>query len=240
MDAVSYIVLSRQIGLRTELRSLANNVANMGTDGFRAQNIVFSEVVRAQPTEGGSIAMTAARAYYNNVKPGAVEQTGGTLDLAIQGDGFFHVDTGDGVRLTRKGSFTSNELSDLVTSDGYRVLDAGGGPIFIPPDAQSISIASDGTITADGTVIAQIGVMTVPSPENLERVGDTLFEPREVPIQSEAPNVLQGFLESSNVNPISQISRLIEVQRAYEAGQKMLEREDERVRNAVRVLGTTS
>ncbi len=239
MDNANYVVLTRQSGLRKELQITANNIANASTTGYRSEGVVFAEMVEAANTEGGSISMTDARVRFTSNLPGAVSKTGGAFDVAIQGDGFFQVETPAGIRLTRNGAFTPNAENELVTFDGFRVLDSGGAPIFIPPDQPGLAIASDGTMSTAEGPIAQIGVVAPADLSKLEREDGVFFRAPDGAIQVDTPQVLQGFIEGSNVNPVEQIARLIQVQRAYEAGQKLLEREDERIRGVVRTLGAS-
>ena len=239
MDAISYVAITRQSGLRRELQSIANNVANMGTTGYRQQGVVFTEAIQTLPVEGGSIAMTGARARYTTTLQGPMGATGGTFDLAINGDGFFQIETPGGVRLTRSGAFFVSENNEMVTASGFRVLDAGGAPIFVPPDAEVLSISQDGTLSADGQLLSRIGLVSVEDPSALAREDGVMFA-FDGPLLEPADTVImQGYLEGSNVNPVAEISRMIEVQRAYELGQKLLDREDERIRNVVRTLGQT-
>ena len=240
MDMPTYVALSRQSGLLKELQVTANNVANMATTGYRAEGLTFAEMVEALPTDGGSVAMTAAQVRHTSFLQGELARTGGTFDLAIQGQGFFQIETPEGVRLTRAGAFLSDVNNELVTAGGNRVLDLGGAPIFIPPDAATITVAEDGTIGADGAPIAQIGVVTVDDLSSLTREGGSFFIPNGEVLPVETPSVFQGYIEQSNVNPIEAIARLVEVQRAYEIGQKFLESEDERVRSVIRTIGTTN
>jgi flagellar basal-body rod protein FlgF len=165
-----------------------------------------------------------------------ISQTGGQFDFAIQGDGFFLIDTPQGQRLTRAGSFTPSAEGELVTPDGYRLLDAGGAPIFVPPDAKSVAVSADGTLSADGQPLAQIGLWQPTDPLALRHQSGTLFDGGEVE-PAESATLLQGMLEDSNVEPVSEIARMIEVQRAYELGQKFLDAEDERVRGVIQTLG---
>jgi len=215
----------------------ANNVANMATTGFRAEGLVFAEMVKAMPVEGGSVSMTDARVRYTDYLQGELAKTGGSLDLGIQGEGFFQIESPDGLRLTSGGAFLSNAANELVTSQGHRVLDQGGAPIFIPPDASVISVSEDGTVGADGRPVAQVGVVTVEDKSSLIREGNTYFRADGDIVPVENPSIFQGFLEQSNVNPVASISRLVELQRAYEMGQSLMDSEDQRIRNVIRTLG---
>ncbi len=240
MDNTGYIALTRQAGLLKEMQLVANNIANTSTTGYRREGTVFSEFIKQVPTEGASISMTDSHVRMTDTAPGVNSQTGGTFDLAIQGDGFFMIETAGGPRLTRAGAFTPNENSELTNFDGQLLLDAGGAPIFIPPDASAISIAADGTVSVGQDAVAQVGVFSVENPDQLTREGSVLFSFEEEPIPSANPQVLQGFVEGSNVNPVREITRMIEVQRAYELSQTFQEKEDERVRNVVRTIGAST
>lgn len=237
MDTATYVSLSRQSGMLKELQITANNVANMATTGFRAEGMIFAEYVKALQTDGGSVSMADARVRYTDFSQGQLSRTGGTFDFGIQGEGFFQIETAQGLRLSRAGSFVAGPQNELMTNDGDRVLDPGGAPIFIPPDARDIRVGEDGTISADGAAVAQLGVVTVPDENMMTREAKQLFVPVGEVIPVENPSVFQGFVEQSNVNPILEITRLIEVQRAYERGQKLMDKEDERIRTAIRTLG---
>ncbi len=236
MDLAGYVALTRQSGLLKEIQSVANNIANISTTGFRREGVVFAEMIEALPVEGGSVAMTAARARYTEDLQGALVETGGAYDLAIEGDGFFTVMTADGERLTRAGAFTRNADGEVVNPDGHRLLDEGGGPILIPFEARDVGIAADGTVSVDGDPVARIGLVTVPDQTGLFRESGVLFRAEAGVEPLEDGRVVQGFLEQSNVNAVAEIARMIEVQRAYEYGQKLMDQEDARIRLVVRTL----
>jgi flagellar basal-body rod protein FlgF len=235
MDAAGYATLNRQSGLMREMAVVANNLANTSTTGFRREGVVFSEFVAAMDS-GPSLSMAHASGRHVDLSQATVSQTGGTLDFAIQGPGFFLIGTPEGERLTRAGSFSPSAEGELVTPDGNFLLDAGGAPIFLPPDAKAVTLASDGTLSANGLPIAQIGLWQPTDPMALRHQSGTLFAADEVePLEN--GEILQGMLEDSNVEPVSEITRMIEVQRAYELGQKFLDAEDERVRGVIQTLG---
>lgn len=235
MDNSSYTTLTRQSGLMREMQSVANNIANASTTGFRRDGVVFSEHVAALG-DLPSLSMARAGAHHLDTRQGGFEKTGGPLDLAIEGDGYFMVETPEGERLTRAGHFMPSPDGDLVTPEGFRVLDAGGAPVFVPPNANSISIAADGTMSADGEPLTQLGLFTADA-TSLVRVGNTLFEAADGAEPLINGTILQGFLEGSNVDPVTEIARMIEVQRSYELGQKFLEKEDERLRSVQKLIG---
>lgn len=237
MDNAGYTQITRQSGLLREIQVVANNIANLSTTGFRREGVLFSEYVENLDRQEPALSMATARAHQTYLTPGTLSMTGDPLDLGIEGEGFFTVQTPDGERYTRAGHFTPNQDGELVTPDGYRVLDDGGSAIFIPPEAAQIAIARDGTISADGQPLAQIGLVRPADPASLRRESGVLHAINGEVDPVENPQILQGFLEESNVNAISEMARLIEVQRAYETGQKFLDREDERIRNVVQTLG---
>ena len=237
MDLAGYVALTRQAGLAKELQSVANNIANLATTGYRREGVVFAEMVEALPVEGGSVAMTAARGRYFDELQGSLGETGGTLDLAIEGDGYFTVLTPAGERLTRAGAFTRDADGTIVNMDGHALVDEGGGEIAIPFEARAVNVSADGTISADGEPVARIGLVTVEDQSQLFREAGVLFRAETAPTPVEEGRVLQGFLEQSNVNPVAELARMVEVQRAYEYGQKLLDGEDERIRLVVRTLG---
>lgn len=237
METAGYVVLSRQSGLWKEMQVVANNIANGSTSGYRREGVVFAEMVERANVAGRAIAFTDARARLTDPTQGTLAQTGGTFDVAIEGDGFFQVETPGGVRLTRAGRFMPNAAGELVTPQGHRVLDQGGAPVFVPPDAAAVTIAADGTVSADGQALAALAVVVPADGTQLTREDGVLFNPDGAVAPVEAVSVAQGYLEGSNVNPVIEITRMIAVQRAYEMGQRLAEREDQRARDAIRLLG---
>jgi flagellar basal-body rod protein FlgF len=235
MDAAGYTTLTRQSGLMREMAMVANNIANISTTGFRREGVVFSEYVAGMETDP-SLSMAHASARHVDLGQATVTATGGTFDLAIQGDGFFLLETANGERLTRAGTFMPSAEGELVNADGLRLLDAGGAPIFIPPDAVGVAVASDGTVSAGGEPIARVGLWQPADPMTLRHQGGTMFAANEIEPVAEG-QILQGMLEESNVEPVSEIARMITVQRAYELGQKFLDAEDQRVRGVIQALG---
>lgn len=237
MENAIYATLTRQSGLWSEMRAVANNIANANTTGYRAEGLLFSEFVRDLGRGAPSLSMAAARVRLTDFAQGALAQTGGTFDLAIEGEGFFLVATPDGERLTRAGHFTPNENGDLVTAEGYPVLDAGGAPVFVPTGAGQVAIAPDGTVSAGGQPVGQIGLVRPVDPMALVREDGVRFRADDGWEPAEGARMMQGFLEDSNVDSVRQITRMIEVQRAYELGQTFLDREDERIRGVIRAMG---
>jgi flagellar basal-body rod protein FlgF len=237
LDNATYTALTRQSGLMNEMRVVANNIANLSTTGFRSEGVIFAEHIKALGPNDPSLSMATASARQTLLAQGTLTQTGGSFDLAIEGDGFFLVETPGGERLTRAGAFTPNENGDLVTPEGFRVLDAGGTPVFVPQGAGPVGIAPDGTISAGGQPVGQIGLVNPSNILGMVREDGVRFRADDGFEPAVEGRMLQGFVEESNVNPVLEITRMIEVQRAYELGQSFLDKEDERIRSAIRALG---
>ena len=235
METTGYTTLTRQAGLLREMQLVANNIANAATTGYRQEGLIFSEHVQ-RGTNGPSLSMAAGNVRNTSMMQGGLTQTGSRLDLAIEGRGFFLVDTPAGERLTRAGNFTLSAEGDLVTLEGYRVLDAGGAPVFIPPQASDVSVSADGTLSADGRPMAQIGLVEPADWSDLIREDGVMFRTESETGPATDGRILQGFLEGANVDPIGQIARMIEVQRAYEMGQSFLDAENERIREAMKAF----
>ncbi|MFK7939519.1 MAG: flagellar hook-basal body complex protein [Roseovarius sp.] len=235
MENTGYTTLTRQSGLVNEMQVIANNIANSSTTGFRQEGLIFGEYV--QRTENGpSISMALGSVRHTSMLQGGLIQTGGSLDFAVEGDGFFQIETQAGPRLTRAGSFSLSAAGDMVTNDGFRVLDAGGAPIFIPPDATDVSVSPDGTLSVNGQPISQLGLMKPTDPIDLIREDGVMFRTVGEVEPVIDGRVLQGFLEKANVDPVGQLARMIEVQRAYEMGQSFLDAENERIREAIKTF----
>lgn len=235
MDSAGYTTLTRQSGLMREMQIIANNIANANTTGYRQQGLIFSEFIQRGDGDT-SISMAAARVRQTSFAPGGMQSTGSQFDFAIEGDGFFLVQTPQGERLTRAGAFTPSAEGMLVTLDGHPVLDAGGGPVFVPLGTTDMAVSPDGTISAEGRPIGQIGLVRPIDPTAMQREGSAMFRADAGFEPVDEPRIRQGFVEGSNVNPIEQISRMIEVQRSYEMGQDFLQREDDRVRAALKAF----
>ena len=237
MDNTVYSTLSRQSGLMDQMQSVANNIANLSTTGFRKEGLIFSEYVDRLGGAEPSLSMATANTKSIDLTQGNLSQTGGTYDFAIEGKGFFLLGTPNGQRLTRAGSFMPGADGTLVNADGNQLLDNGASPIIIPPGTASVAVSSDGTLSADGTPIAQVGLFESTDPTDLSYQAGTNFSaPKGVQPASDGATIRQGALEDSNVNPITEVAKMIEVQRAYEQGQAFLDQEDQRIRGVIDTL----
>ncbi len=235
MNNSIYVTLSKQAGLSKELNSVANNIANANTSGYRREGFLFSEYIQRLEPQDRSVSQANVGGHFFDASQGALASTGGTFDVAIDGEGYFVVETPRGERLTRQGSFMLDAEGLLVTPDGDRLLGEGGSPVTIPAEASNITVAPDGTIAADGAPIGKLGLVTIEATA-LAREGDNLFRATEEYQTVEFPKLRQGFVEASNVNAVIEVSRLIEVQRAYELNQQLMKDEDERIAKTVEAM----
>ena len=235
-NALYYLAVNRQAGLASELDMIANNIANLDTTGFRREGVAFTEFIVAADRQD-SVSMADLGARFASDMPGTNSVTGGRFDFAIQGDGYFVLETPEGPILTRAGAFQVSQEGFLVTPNGDPVLDAGQARIVIPAEAKDILVATDGTISVNGDPIGQLAIVNAPR-ELISRFGDTAFTVEDdafEPINN--PKIRQGALEQSNVDPVLEIARMIEVTRAYEMAQTLIDDENERIQNIVRTLG---
>lgn len=236
--------LSRQVTLERQMDVIANNVANVNTNGFKADRSLFQEFLAGGAREDNfmagrdrRISHVMDRATFRDLSQGAFEPTKNPLDVAIDGGGFFVVQTPQGERYTRDGSFQINNQGQLVNSSGYPVLGTGG-PIQFQQTDKQINIAADGNVTViEGTarvdsVRGKLRVVKFASPQALEKQGANLFSGTGA-TQDTASVVRQGFVEKSNVNSVLEMSRLIEVNRTYSHIATLLQQQHDLHRSAI-------
>jgi flagellar basal-body rod protein FlgF len=222
MENAALIGLSRQVALRRTLDVIANNVANINTNGFKADGSVFEEYVTHGARENRFIgadrrvSFVHDRATWTDMRAGGVQHTGNPLDLAIDGTAFFAVETPRGERYTRNGGFQINAAGELVTSEGYRVL-GDAGPVVFQPQDRSITIGRDGSIAVGNDGRGQIRLVEFAQPGRLRKDGTGTFAaPADLPpVATTESRVVQGAVEKSNVQGVIEMSRLIEVTRTY-------------------------
>ena len=258
-----YAATAGMMTMLSRVQTISNNLANVNTPGFREDTLRLTSfpsqlMSRLFSSPGGpqNIGATINGVVNESVATrfhqGSLRQTEGQLDLAINGDGFFAVQTTQGVRYTRDGTFRRDGNNQLVTSQGDLVLSAEGTPITVPPGAISISPEGQIRVTAlttngqTGPVdqpVAQVGVYTFAEPGQLRKTNGTLFEdPTGLarPVAQGAAGlstVHQGFLENSNVDPARAMADMMVAQRSYEASAQMLKLQDDITARAVSDLG---
>jgi len=243
VDNAALVTLSRQVALRRELDVVANNLANVNTNGFKGEHMTFEEylmpVARADgfPRGDRRLSYVQDKASWRDFSHGAVEVTSNPLDVAIKGDAFFVVQTPAGERYTRDGSFQIDSQGRLVTSDGQPVM-SNAGPITFAEDETDISIGKDGTISTNLGDRGHLRLVAFDDPHLLRAEGDSRFSSAtpgtDVPLGS--VGVVQGAIEKSNVQPVVETTRLIEITRAYQTLASMMQSSSELKQSAIQRL----
>jgi flagellar basal-body rod protein FlgF len=233
-----YVSLSSKLALDRRLTTLADNVANSTTVGFRATEIKFNQVVSDQKV--ADVAFVSQGNEFLSTRSGGMTETGGTLDFAIKGDAWFQVQTHSGPTLTRDGRFTVTDAGELVTLNGYAVLDAGGGPIQLDLANGPILLSADGQLNQNGQPIAALGLFQADLSGGFVRAGNsgiiTNIPPEPVVDRIDA-GVVQGYIEESNVNAIGEMTQLIQVTRAFESVASLMRDSEESLKEAIRTFG---
>lgn len=236
MENVTYIGISQQMALQQQIEVTANNIANMNTPGFKAQNVLFTDYI-TQPKNAQKIHQSLDYATYQDLSIGNLIQTSNTLDFAIHGEGYFTIQTPQGVRYTRDGGFALNDRRELVTKSGMLVLNDNENSIVVPAEATQIRVSDDGTISSEQGDIGRLRIVTFANPQELRRSGDNLLEARgEQPVPFPDRKVTQGQLEGSNVNPVAEMNRMIELMRMFQGAQKLIQGDHDRQLAAIQKL----
>lgn len=237
MENTSYIALSRQTTLWRQLEMVANNIANSSTPGFKGEQPLFIEyVMRSQNNDRSFDDKLSFVQDYGTVRDlheGPMTTTGNPLDVAINGDGYFVIDTDNGPRYTRGGHLRLDETGKLITSEGQAVLSTDDRPFFFAPNETQITVARDGTISTENATIGKLKVVRFADGQDMRVEAAGAYTTDQQPETVARPDILQGTLEESNVKPILEVSRMIQVQRAYEGVNKLVEMEHERRRRTV-------
>lgn len=235
------VALSAQLAMEKRLDTIADNIANSRTAGFRATEVKFESYLSAAGKE--PVAFASEGKTYISTRAGELNQTGNPLDVAVNGDAFFAVQGPKGPIYTRDGRMTMTDNGDLVSLTGNPMLDVGGAPLQVNPAGGTLTIARDGMISQGGTQVGALGLFEMPAGADLSRAGNSGVVPDKpaVPLVDFGNvSVMQGFSEGSNVNPILEITRLIEVQRAFESAATFTEASEQSLNKAVSMLGPQS
>lgn len=234
MENTLYIALSRQSAIKREMAVIANNMANMNTTAYKGEKMMFVDhLVKSKGGDrltGEKLAYVRDIAQYQDFSEGAIVQTHNDLDVALHGDGFFVVETPQGARYTRNGHFQLNEEGKLITSDGHAVLSDAGQPLFFAPNESQIDISRDGTVSTSNGALGRLDVVKFENSQLLQKEPNGLYTTSGEATPLEDPHVIQGSLEGSNVNPMIEMTKMIESQRAYTSIKSFIDKEDQRMR----------
>jgi flagellar basal-body rod protein FlgF len=238
-ENLAYVALSKQMAMRRELDVIANNLANMNTTAYRANRVLFEEYLSEVGSEDISYVQDVA--VIPNLRAGNLQQTGNPLDVAISGPGYFVVQgDDDGERYTRNGHMRTDAEGRLVTVDGRAVLDENRQPILIPAEEERLTVRADGAIVGGDGVIGKLALVSFANEYALNQVGNSQYETDEVPQPADDASVKQGVVETSNVDPILEMTQMTELLRAYQSVQDILERGDQLRRTSIQKLGTVA
>jgi len=241
MQNAQLISLSRQIALQRQMDVVANNMANLNTTGFKAEDILFKQYdmpTAADNTFAGNqtLAYTEDWATTHDMTTGPIEQTGNPLDVALSGQGFLTVQTPNGTRYTRSGSLAINTAGELVDLAGNPVL-SDSGPVKFDSADTDITISKDGTISTSQGSKGKLSVVEFADPQSLTREGNNLWS-GGTPSPAKNTEVLQGSIERSNVSGVDEMSQMIRVQRAYEQIATIMQQQSDLRTSAVQRLGS--
>lgn len=217
------------------MNQVANNLANVDTPGYKKEDITFWEMLYQNNDNRSRVGK--ALKILTNQQEGSSKNTGNLLDFAINGQGFFKLQTPGGIRYSRAGNFLINNQGQLVNPDGHLVL-GDGGPIII--QGKDVSLSSDGRLTVDGVNAGQLDIATFDNLTGIEKEGTNLFriiegETEEIPAIDFTVN--QGFLETSNVTLVTEMTSMLDLHRAYETQQKIIRTFDEIDGKAINTVG---
>ncbi len=235
MATGTYVAISAQIAMERRLEAIASNIANVNTAGYRAVGLQFT----TELADAGQVAFASPGETYVIRNQGPISHTGNSLDVAVDGNGWFALDTPEGTVYTRDGRFHMTANGDLQSVNGYAVLDSGGSPITLDASGGPVQISEDGAINQGGKRLGVIGLFTIPADATLTRhdnsavISDKPADPVE---DMTANSVRQGYVEGSNVNPILEMTRLIEASRAFDQATTAITQNDQISQEAIKTL----
>jgi len=249
MDNTVLVGLSQQMAVSTSMDTVANNLANMSTPGFKRDMTMFQEYLEpVRPSESEStlhqLSLTWDAGTARDLSAGHIEQTNAPYDLALNGSGYFVIQTANGPRYTRDGHFTLDAQGRIVTESGDP-LQGEGGDVTVSPEDGPVTIAKDGTVTSINSStgltdqFGKIQVVQFPDENQLVKEGTNLYSTTQTPTPAASATVLQGALESSNVEPVVEMSQMIEIMRAYQSMATLMQSHEDLKRAAIDKLAST-
>lgn len=243
MQSALYVALSAQVALSNRLETVARNVANMNTAGYRADEVKFAELISKAGQDQVSFA-TGGEIYISR-QSGSLNKTDNPLDLAVEGEAWFAIRSPNGaLSYTRDGRLQIADDGTLRTLTGQQILGTGGQPISLDPEGGPPLITQSGEVSqSDVGVIGQIGLFLIPNNATLTRTENSAVIPDQpvVPVQTyDLHGIRQGYVEGANINPVREMTKMIMISRAFESATKMIDTSNESQEKAIRELGATS
>lgn len=244
MENAQLVSLSRQIALQRQMDVVANNMANINTTGFKAEDMLFEQYRMPGAADNDfagnqSVDYTQDWATIHDMTTGPLDQTGNPLDVALSGPGFLTVQTPAGNRYTKDGSLAINAQGTLVDLSGNPVLSDAGTPITFDDSDTDITILKNGTVNTSQGTKGRLAVVEFANTESLTREGRNLWNGQN-PTPATSTDVVQGSIERSNVSGVTEMANMIRVQRAYEQLADLMSKQDDLRNNAVQKLGSVS
>jgi flagellar basal-body rod protein FlgF len=241
MQSGLYVALSAQVSLQKRMETLANNIANASTVGFRGEHTKFESLLSNSASE--SVAFASTGDTYIKRDAGPTIRTGNPLDIAVRGDAWLAIQTPTGPVYTRDGRMQVTPQGDLQSIAGYPILDVGGAPIAIDPNAGPLQIAADGMITQNNQPLGAVGLFMIDGQAKLtrhENSGVIPDKPASPALDFSRVGVVQGYVEGANVNPMLEMSQLIMVSRSFEAVSGSIGQSEDSLDEAIKALGPSS
>jgi flagellar basal-body rod protein FlgF len=241
MDNSLLVSLSSQLAAYRSMDVIANNLANASTPAFKRESVKFEEMItQVTPSEGQigpqNVSFVKDTGVLRDLTQGSLETTNAPFDVGISGKGYMVIQTPQGNRYTRNGHLSLDPNGQLVTSDGQPVL-GDGGAITITPDDGDVHIAADGTVSGKNGDIGKLQLVDFPNERALTKIGSSLYSTTQTPTTSEDGSFQQGMLEGSNVQPVLEISHMIEIMRAYETTATLTSSQEDLQRQSIDKLG---
>ncbi len=243
MENTFLVGLSQQMAANRAMEVIANNLANLDTSAYKREAVQFEQYVVPVPAteaEGGgtvNVSFVLDRGVVRDLGAGRIQQTGSQLDLAIDGPGYFAVQTPDGLRYTRNGHFRFDDQGQVVTEDGY-VVQSDGGAIQLQSQDGDLRVGPDGSLSTDLQRLGKINIVNFDDERALKKVGASLYDPGT---QTANPvtntRVRQGMLEKSNVEPVIELAHMIDVMRAYQASADLTKSGEDLLKEAIEKIG---
>lgn len=237
MKNAVYVSVSQQMVLRKQMEAIAQNIANVNTPAYKSERVLFEEYL-ISAGDGTTITYANHTGVKRDFTAGRLEHTGNKFDVAFGGEGYFVIETDNGNMYTRQGHFQLDNERNIVTSSGNKVLGEDGKAIELEAAATNLTIGPDGTISSDAGPVGRFMAVTFENQANLFKQGGGLYVTDEIPIElePEETQLHQGMLESSNVDPILEMTRMIDVLRSYQSTQKLQQTDHDLQRRAIQDL----
>jgi flagellar basal-body rod protein FlgF len=238
MDSTSSIILSKLTAQQRAMDVTAGNIANASTPGYRAERVVFTDWLSPRqnataPKGDRNVAFTQDRATYREQAEGTLTQTGNPLDIAISGSGYFTVQTANGTRLTRAGRFSLQADGTIADAAGNALLDTNNQPLKVGPTDTNLTVTADGGMSSQNGPIGKIAIVAPADPNRMTAEGGRLFKAGGPTTPVTVPKLIQGTVEDSNVQPISELVRMMDTERNFQFATQFIDAEGTRQQTAI-------